>query len=827
MTLSDQLQRTLGAAYTIERELGGGGMSRVFVATETALNRRVVVKVLPGEMSGQLAVERFKREIGIAARLQHAHMVPLLTAGEVDGLPYFTMPFVEGQSLRERLSEPDAPIPLTDAVRVLREIASALAYAHAQGVVHRDIKPENVLLSGGAAMVTDFGVAKAVDAAATTATEGITSVGLALGTPAYMAPEQACADPGTNHRADIYAWGMLAYEMLAGETAFAGRSAQAMLAAHITETPADLASRSPSTPPALAALVTRAIAKNPDDRPQHAEELVQALDAMSGAIGSFEPAPAQPVRGISRAQRVMGVLAVVALLVAGAWALRSRGATVDPATVEPAMLSLAVLPIEILGGDSTAEYLADGLTGELARALKSVPGIRVAGDLSTARFKGTHSSPAEMARQLGVVRLLSGKLQPGVGRVRLQMDLTDSTGTSLWSGTYNTDTKDNFAMQDSITAAVAKELRIVLTPNTLAVTRAGRTVNPDAHLLYLRGQFEKNKVSEAGLRNAIQYFTQALALDSNYAQAHAGMAFSYDMLADLFAPSHEYHLKSLAAAERAVAKDSMLAEARTLHGYEIAAANWDFENGQREIERGLELDPNNPDALFMAGLFYFMDGDHERGLDRAARLIKVDPLSPLAARLRAELLSFAERYPEALEQDQRARALDPMVEIMESTRGTALRELGRYDEAVQEFRVKQTLFGQPMVGLALTYAKMGKRTEALQVIHAMEAREKNEWVEPIWFAMMYAAIGDHDSALQWLQKAFDEKTFAVRSFTSWNHPWLRPLWNDPRYQALRAKVMATTFREEGWGEGRVVPNPPAAAVTPRDLRAVIDRRESR
>jgi len=795
MTLGDQLQRTLGAAYTIERELGGGGMSRVFVATETALKRRVVVKVLPGEMSGRLAVERFKREIGIAARLQHAHMVPLLTAGEVDGLPYFTMPFVEGQSLRERLAQPDARLPLTDAVRVLREIASALAYAHAHDVVHRDIKPDNVLLSGGAAMVTDFGVAKAVDAAATTATEGITSVGLALGTPAYMAPEQACADPRTDHRADIYAWGMLAYEMLAGETAFAGRSAQAMLAAHVTEMPADLASRSSSTPPALAALVTRAIAKNPDDRPQSAEELVRALDAMSGAIGSFGAAPAHPARRISPAQGAVGVLAVVALVAAGAWALRSQNASVTVATTEPAMLTLAVLPIEIIGGDSTAEYLADGLTGELSRALKSVPGVQVAGDLSTAQFKGTHSAPAEMARKLGVVRLLSGKLQPGVGRVRLQMDLTDSTGTSLWSGTYNTETKDNFAMQDSITAAVARELRIVLTPKTLAVTRAGRTVNSDAHLLYLRGQFEKNKVSEAGLRNAIQYFTQALALDSNYAQAYAGMAFAYDMLADVFAPSHEYHLKSLAAAERAVAKDSLLAEARTLHGYEIAAALWDFEKGRREIERGLELDPNNPDALFMAGLFYFMDGDHERGLDRADRLIRVDPLSPLAARLRAEILSFAERYPEALEQDQRARTLDPMVEIVESTRGTALRELGRYDEAVQEFLTKQALFGKPMFGLAITYAKMGKRAEALQVIRAMEAREKNGWVEPTWFAVMYAAIGEHDSALRWLQRGFDEKTFSIRAFTSWNHPWLRPLWNDPRYQVLRARVMATMLRE--------------------------------
>jgi tetratricopeptide (TPR) repeat protein len=431
----------------------------------------------------------------------------------------------------------------------------------------------------------------------------------------------------------------------------------------------------------------------------------------------------------------------------------------------------------------------------LSHALKNLPGVQVAGDLSTSRFKHTHVGPAEIARQLGVIRLLSGKLQPGNGRVRLQIELTDTTGHSLWSGIFNSATKDNFAMQDTITASVANELKLVLTPGTLAATHTGRTVDPEAHLLYLHGQFEKNKVTEAGLRNAISYFTQALALDSNYAQAHAGKAFAYDILADVFAPSHEYHTLALSEARRAVALDSLLPEARTLLGYEIAAATWDFAKGKAEIDRGLALDPKNPDALFMAGLFAWMTGDHQHGLDLADRLSKVDPLSPLAARLRAELLESDERYDEALVADKHARELDPMVEIVESTRGSALRDLKRYDEAKTEFLNKATVLGQPMTGLAMTYAKMGKRAEALKIIHAIEAREKKTWVEPSFIAIMYAAIDDHESALRWLQKAFDEKTFPMRSFTSWNHPWLRPLWTDPRYQALRAKAMATTFTE--------------------------------
>ena len=318
--LQDHLQRTLGDAYRLGRELGGGGMSRVFVATDTALGRDVVVKVLPTEMSGQLAIERFRREISIAARLQHPHMVPLLTAGDVEGLPYFTMPYVAGESLRARLAR-EGELPITEGVRILREVASALAYAHSHGVVHRDIKPDNVLLSGGAAMVTDFGVSKAVDAATTLDGQGITSVGVALGTPAYMAPEQASADPSVDQRADVYAWGVMAYEVVTGQTPFAGRTPQAMLAAHVTEQPEDIARRRPGTPRALADLVMRCLEKRPADRPQSADELVRALDAAGITSGAGEPVS---VTSATRSRWLLaaGTVVVIVAVVAYAWLSR-------------------------------------------------------------------------------------------------------------------------------------------------------------------------------------------------------------------------------------------------------------------------------------------------------------------------------------------------------------------------------------------------------------------------------------------------------------------------------------------------------------------------
>ena len=325
--LRTTLQTTLGNDYTLERELGGGGMSRVFLAHDTALGRRVVVKVLPGELAGGVNIERFRREIQLAAQLQHPHIVGVLTTGKTaDGLPYFTMPFVEGESLRSRLARA-GELPVPEAMRVLREVAKALAYAHRHGVVHRDIKPENVLLADETALVTDFGVAKALSAATAAPAPGVnapsgslTSLGVALGTPAYMAPEQAAADPSMDHRADIYAFGVLGYEMLTGRTPFGGRPPQQILAAHIAETPEPVTKRRPSTPPALAGLIMRCLEKHPADRPQGAGELLHELEMIATPSGGMDPTPAAPLRHREpadrvRLSRVLGVYAAAFVLV--------------------------------------------------------------------------------------------------------------------------------------------------------------------------------------------------------------------------------------------------------------------------------------------------------------------------------------------------------------------------------------------------------------------------------------------------------------------------------------------------------------------------------
>jgi tetratricopeptide (TPR) repeat protein/TolB-like protein len=314
LDLRDQLQRTLGTTYVLERELGGGGMSRVFVAHETALGRKVVVKVLSPELAAGISVDRFRREIQLAAQLQHAHIVPVLAAGETDGLPFYTMPFVEGESLRARLG--GGALPVGEVLSYLRDVARALAYAHARGVVHRDIKPDNVLVAGGSAVVTDFGVAKALSSARGEIPGGtLTSVGTSLGTPAYMAPEQVAADPDTNHRADLYAFGAMAYELLAGRSPFGGRTPQRMLAAHLSERPETIEQLRPDTPPQLAELVMRCLATDPGDRPQTADAVLRELDS-SASSGGRSAGPA--IVGASRRTllRALGIYAAAFLAVA-------------------------------------------------------------------------------------------------------------------------------------------------------------------------------------------------------------------------------------------------------------------------------------------------------------------------------------------------------------------------------------------------------------------------------------------------------------------------------------------------------------------------------
>ncbi|MEO7042034.1 MAG: serine/threonine-protein kinase, partial [Gemmatimonadaceae bacterium] len=381
----DQLRTTLSGSYTFERELGGGGMSRVFLAREVALGRDVVIKVLTTTLSQDVSAERFAREIQVAAALQQANIVPLLATGTADGIPYYVMPYVQGESLRARLIQ-QPKLTIAECIGILRDVARALNYAHARGVVHRDIKPDNILLSGDTAVVTDFGIAKAVSAARTAAEPAnLTQTGTSLGTPAYMAPEQIAGDPMVDNRADIYAWGVVAWEILGGKHPFADRtSPQAMIAAHMSTTAPSVTTLRPDTPAALSDLIRRCLEKDPSKRPGSAAELLQSLDSVSGGGSS---------RRTTLIWSSAAALVAVAVLIAGLYFVRAGSAGSPNVGNSSEVKSIAVLPIENLGGDSTTEYLADGMTSELSSALTKIPGLQVTADLSASRFKNKHVDP--------------------------------------------------------------------------------------------------------------------------------------------------------------------------------------------------------------------------------------------------------------------------------------------------------------------------------------------------------------------------------------------------------------------------------------------------
>jgi serine/threonine-protein kinase len=491
--LKDQLQHTLGSNYTLERELGGGGMSRVFVAEELSLERKVVVKVLPHELAATVNVERFRREIQLAAKLQHPHIVPVLSAGISDGLPYYTMPFIEGESLRASLAR-SGELPVQEAAKILRDVLSALSYAHEHSVVHRDIKPDNVLITDHHAVVADFGVAKALSAS-TNPGSALTSLGVALGTPAYMSPEQAAADPNTDQRTDIYSVGALAYEMLTGHQVFSARSPQAMLAAHATEKPEPIDKRRPSVPPALSSLIMRALEKHAADRPQSAGEMLADLEAAVTPSGATPPTGLTPATRSKRSPKpliVGGAAVALALLAGGALAWRSRQSTV-PSTATPR--SIAVLPFANMSGDPQNDYLGDGLSEELIGGLSQVRGLQVAARSSSFAFKGKNEDVRSIGATLGVGSVLNGSVRKGGNKLRVSVQLTNvSTGYNLWSETYDREMRDVLAVEDEISHAIVDALAVRL-GGTQAKGQIVEqtTTDPEAYDLYLKGQYAWNQ----------------------------------------------------------------------------------------------------------------------------------------------------------------------------------------------------------------------------------------------------------------------------------------------------------------------------------------------
>jgi len=627
-----RLKAALGPSYSVEQELGGGGMSRVFLARERELERQVVVKVLPPEMAAGVNAERFRREIQLAASLQHPHIVPLLAAGHSDDLVYYTMPLIEGESLRAKLAH-EGELPIAEAVRILRDVADALAYAHAHGVAHRDIKPDNVLITNHHAVVTDFGVAKALSQSS--GKSSLTSAGVALGTPAYMAPEQAAADPHTDHRCDIYAVGALGYEMLTGRPPFTGATPQHVLAAQVTEAPEPVTKRRSAVPAALATLVMRCLEKSPADRWQSAKELLHHLEAMATPSGGVTPTAAMAAERGSRAggrswrrrSAYAGVVALVALAAFGLFArFHARSQTSPPGTRK----MLAVLPFENLGRPED-EYFADGMTEEVTARLAGLHGFGVIGRTSAIQYKKTTKSIPQIGQELGVEYVLEGtvrweKTPHGASRVRVTPQLVRvSDASHVWAKVYDAVLADVFDVQSSIATQVAETLNVTLFAPERQALAVRPTENLEAYDYYLRGKdYDAGQYVVENAHLAVQMYQRAVQLDSTFAQAWAALARAHLFVSWLFAETGEV-AKAQPALERARRLGPDLVETRLALGYSYYYGDRDYDHALEQFAWVRERQPNNPDVISAIAYIHRRQGRLAEAVGEMTRATDLDP----------------------------------------------------------------------------------------------------------------------------------------------------------------------------------------------------------
>ena len=698
--LRDQLQSALGAAYTIERELGGGGMSRVFLAEDTRLGRRVVVKLLSPELGAGVSAERFEREIKLAARLQHPHIVPLLAAGDVSGLPYYTMPYVAGASLRERLQA--GPIPSGEAQGILRDVAKALAYAHRQGIVHRDIKPENVLLSEGTAMVADFGVARAIRAATTLAGEGtITQMGMQIGTPAYMAPEQAAGDPEVDFRADLYAFGVMAYELLAGKHPFAEcRTAHALVVAHMTEAPKAITTHTTTIAPSMASIVMQCLGKDPLDRPSSASAIVAVLDA--------SPTPAH----------------------------------MPPVAAKPptAAATIAVLPFTNMSGDPDNEYFSDGITDDIINALTQVHGLRVAARASAFSYKGKNEDLATIGRTLGVTTVLQGSVRRAGNKVRVTAQLMNARdGFQLWSERFDRALDDIFAIQDEIAQSIVVRLELSLGLREAKSLVARPTDDLEAYELYLRGREAVQQRTPPSMRRGLDFFEQAIARDRAFARAHLGVAEAYIGLGVYQAiPAAEAVPKAETAIANAVALNPDLAAIPLLRGQLKLYLRPDWHTAGDDLAESLRRDPNDALANVYMGVLSGMLGDRSTRSRWSARGVECDPLSPFVRGIAGMSHYCTGDYDIALQLYEEGLAMDPNSVLCLWQSGMTLDRLGRFDEELERFTRAVDLSRGGVLMLSFQYralVKLGRLDEARAILDDILARAATEYIaESFWLA---------------------------------------------------------------------------------------------
>ncbi len=660
------LQGVLGERYRIERELGRGGMAAVYLAEDTRHARLVALKVLHPELAAAVGLKRFRQEIAIVAQLQHPNILALLDSCESSGGPlWYTMPYVEGATLRERLTR-QHQLPLEDALRITREVASALDYAHRRGVIHRDVKPENILLaSDGQALLTDFGIARdllSTHVEPTSSERRLTDTGVSLGTLEYMSPEQTAGARDVDARTDIYALGCVLYEMLAGEPPFTGATPQALVARRLVERPLSLGAVRDRIPEEIEQAVEIALARSPADRYQSVAEFREALETPPSAEGTSRrhrhPA-ATARRRLGQAAAIAGLL--VAALVVFAWTRWNA----RPSASAPA--SLAVLPFENIG-DTASAYYGSGIADEIRNKLASLPGARVIARASSTQYRHTGKSPQVIAQELGVEHLLMGQVQvpkvpSATGHVHVNAKLIRISSRSAprteWEAPFDGQLSDVFRLQAEIAAAAASALGIAGGNARTALETDQPTTNLDAYDAYLQAEALRGDNSPGMLRHREELYTRAIAADSSFGLAWASLAFVHAAIFYYSSPTVDEATGAAYALSRAQALIPERPETKIVLSYYESAVRRDPNAARAAAETGLTTAPDNVDLLTAAANAERSAGAWELALQHSERAALLDPRSLAAAASFGTSLHYLRRYHAAHEAYDHALAIAP------------------------------------------------------------------------------------------------------------------------------------------------------------------------
>jgi TolB-like protein/tetratricopeptide (TPR) repeat protein/tRNA A-37 threonylcarbamoyl transferase component Bud32 len=782
-----RLREAMAGRYPIERPLGRGGMATVYLARDVKHQRQVAVKVLHPELAAGLGTERFLREIRIEAGLQHPHILPLHDSGEVDGFLYYVMPYVEGESLRDRLTR-EGRLSVEETLHLGGDVAHALHYAHERGVVHRDIKPENILLSGGHALVADFGIAKAVEAAGD---ERLTETGWGMGTPAYMSPEQIVGD-AVDGRSDVYGLACVVYEMLAGHPPFPAATARAAFARHHLEPPASIRQERPDVPEHLDAALLKALAKQPGDRFSTTAELFDRLrsrgemESPGGSAPALVRKPFYHFYSITRLQHPVWLLLVVLVAVAAAGYLI------------PAMIpglrgtqrfagSVAVLPIQDPKSDSTNEYVAEGLSDELIADLARTGRLQVINRRTMQLYGKSGKSPQLIARELGVDAFVTGTLQRSGDSVALSAQATETrTGQPLWARSYRGSRADLMGFGRDIAGAVSAALSGSSPSGAAAAPEAG---NPAATDAYIRGRYWWNKRGQPNLLRAIQFFGQALDADPTFAPAYSATADAYVQLGygSYLAPEDAFP-KAEAAARKALELDSTLAEPHATLGFVKLYYAWDWAAADREFKVAIARNPSYATAHEWYGLYLAAMGRFDEAVAEERRAQRLDPLSVGVASTTGWVMHYSGRQADAERTLRTALRMDSGFPIAHLYLGRVLQAEGQLDGAVAQFESAGPLrlWVPTIAGLGNIYAIDGRRDHALDELRRLDSLSKTQYVTAYAVALIHTALGQRDSAFAWLDRAVEERTH----WLVWLNRDLRwkPLRGDPRFPSLVRRV---------------------------------------